>query len=234
MVRPVYDWNRNFGRPGNSTAQRATFKQLFQFTGKANPKFLFGGTALPKNWIAEWNRMIDKDGLLPDRFARRIDTNVASPLFDLINEGTDPAIPAGINTMLKRLAVRNLLRGYLLSLPTGQAVATALGIAPLTAADLQQNASAETVAALTLGGFIDKTPLWYYILKEAETESGGNSLGSVGSEVVVQTIIGQIKNDQSSYLSQTSWSPAEGVRLQNGSPVKSIPDFLRFAGVLAL
>ncbi|GAA2542740.1 hypothetical protein GCM10010435_08180 [Winogradskya consettensis] len=38
--------------------------------------------------------------------------------------------------------------------------------------------------------------------------------------------------DRTSYLNQTSWSPVDGVRFPDGSPVNSIADFLRFAGVL--
>ena len=60
----------------------------------------------------------------------------------------------------------------------------------------------------------------------------GNTLGPVGSRIVAETIIGQIRHDPSSYLHQTSWSPSQGVRLPDGSPVDSIPSFLRFAGVL--
>ena len=48
MVRGTYDWNRNFGRPGNNTAGVATFAQMFQFTGYGG----FAGNAptLPGNW----------------------------------------------------------------------------------------------------------------------------------------------------------------------------------------
>jgi hypothetical protein len=231
MVRARYDWNRNFGRPGNNGKSFATFDQLFQFTGKSVPPFGFNLPNLPSNWPAEWARMVDKNSLEPDRFARRIDTRLAPPLHQLRNEGAgDPADP--INKMLKELAIRNLLRGYRLALPTGQAVAAALGVPVLTRADLETNSTDEIKAALEQGEFFDRTPLWFYVLKEAEVRASGNSLGEVGSRIVAATIIGQIRKDRGSYLNQTSWGPAQGVRLPDGRPVRSIADFLRFAGVL--
>lgn len=60
----------------------------------------------------------------------------------------------------------------------------------------------------------------------------GRRLGEVGSRIVAETVIGQIRNDPGSYVNRTSWSPAQGVLLPNGRPVRTIADFLRFAGVL--
>lgn len=244
MVRPTYDWNRNFGRPGNALRPFATFDQLFQFTGKAEPSTRFGGggTRLPFNWIVEWDRMVDKNSLFSNRFARRIDTILAPPLGELRNEGNSPGLADLIKKLLKHLARRNLLRGYLLSLPTGQAVAEELGIDMLTEAELKENTDSSdagkkrndaTNKALDDGGFIDKTPLWFYVLKESEVREQGNSLGEVGSKIAAETIIGHIKHDPDSYLNHKDWNPKNGVLLPNGSSVDSIADFLRFGGVLS-
>lgn len=54
--------------------------------------------------------------------------------------------------------------------------------------------------ALTAGGFLERTP-WFYVLKVAELRAGGNSPGEVGSRIVVETIVGQVRNDADSYLS---------------------------------
>jgi hypothetical protein len=233
MIRGGYDWNRNFGRPGNNGADGASLEQLFQFTGKHKPPMAFGLQSLPDNWPAEWDRMVDKDSLFPDRFARRIDTQIAPPLSTLTNEGNDEALEEKIRTLLKHLARRNLLRGYRLSLPTGQAVAEALGVKPLAKDELLANAGAKAAAALENNGFVEATPLWFYVLKEAEVRERGSRLGEVGSRIVAETLIGQIRHDADSYMHQTSWGPAQGVRMRNGRPVRSIADFLRFAGVLA-
>jgi hypothetical protein len=242
MVRGAYDWNRNFGRPGNNTLPDASFELMFTFTGRGG---FFGSTTLPFNWPAEWERLVDPDSLFADRFARRIDTHLSFPLSTMVNQ-VDPTkngeqpLPVPIQDLLKHLARRNLLRGYRLGLPTGQAVAEVLGIAPLTEADLTQPAfpggpspvDSAIVDLLRDNDLLDRTPLWYYVLLESELKARGNTLGAVGSRIVAETIIGQIRHDKRSYLNQTAWTPSAGVRLPDGSPVRTIRDFLRFAGVL--
>lgn len=59
-----------------------------------------------------------------------------------------------------------------------------------------------------------------------------NSLGELGSRLVCETIIGLLVNDRGSFLSQRGgWDPSEGVRLDNGDPIVTIGDFLKFARV---
>lgn len=233
MIRGAYDWNRNFGFPATLFAARASLAQLFQFTGAGG--FIGGLPTLPDNWPVEWDRLVRLDRAFPIRSARPIDTRLAAPLDEMPNAGNDtgetgPVTP--VRDLLKHLARRNLRRGYLLGLPTGQAVAAALGIPVLTAAELTDGADPAIVTALTDGGFLDRTPLWFYVLRESEVRTGGDALGPVGSRIVAETIIGQIRHDPRSYLNAAGWTPADGVRLPDGSPVTSIAGFLRFAGVL--
>lgn len=231
MIRGAYDWNRNFGDPGTNVAPRSTLEQLFQFTGTG--QFL-GAPTLPDNWPAEWDRFVSIDAAFPIRSARPIDTFLAGPLADMVNQiaGTSVTPDSDLGKLLKHLARRNLLRGYRLSVPTGQAVAGALGIPALSVQELTDALDPAIRAALDKGGFVDRTPLWFYILRESEVRTGGNALGPVGSRIVAETIIGQLRKDQRSYLNQTAWTPAAGVRLPDGSSVNSIEKFLRFAGVL--
>jgi hypothetical protein len=85
------------------------------------------------------------------------------------------------------------------------------------------------------------SPLWYYVLKEAEVRANGNSLGELGSRIVCETIIGQLMNDPESYLNQhDAWDPSNGVKLPNpggdpnqGDLIVTIRDFFRFAGLIA-
>lgn len=240
MVRGVYDFNRNFGRPGNVIPQ-TSFDLLFLFTGNGferqpdgtvtrNP-FLGQGDTLPFSWIIEWGRFVDKGSSFPDHFARKIDTQLAPPLRDMVNEGND-ADALAIKSILKRLARRNLLRGYLLSIPTGQALAEAMGVSPLTQAELTAGNNPGMNDILLEAGFLERTPLWYYVLKEAEVRANGNSLGELGSRILCETIIGLLVNDPASYLNQEGgWDPSKGVKLANGDPITTIGDFLHFAGV---
>ncbi len=228
MVRGAYDYNRNFGRPTGS----APFFLLFAFTGGGG---FFGQTdVLPFNWVIEWERFVEHDPRFPDHFSRKVDTRLAAALGQMINqtnqeEEADPRIKA----ILEHLAVRNLLRGYQLSMPTGQAVAAQLSLAPLSESEIQEGNSDELNQHLADSGFLQKTPLWYYVLKEAEVQSQGNSLGELGSRIVAGTLIGQLRNDPSSYLAQsTPWNPEDGVLLPDGRGVRTIKDFFRFAGVL--
>ena len=241
MVRAAYDHNRNFGRPGNVIAF-APFNLIFAFTGNGVPPFPVPGTTdtLPFNWIIEWDRFVDKGSSVPDHFARKIDTRLAPPLKDLVNQGNEEE-DEEIKKILKRLARRNLLRGYLLSIPTGQSVAEAMDVALLSEDELRQGNSIELNDVLGNNGFLERTPLWYYVLKEAEVRANGNSLGELGSRIVCETIIGQLFNDPDSYLQRRRvWDPSKGVKLPNpggdprdGDPIVTIRDFFRFAGLTA-
>ena len=235
MVRAQYDHNENFGRLQDGTerapVRRAEFAELFQFTGNGIIQGAGGLPTLPDNWPIRWTRFTDKGSPFPDRFARKIDTHLSPPLKDLSNEGNEET-DLRVRRILKRLAVRNLLRGYRLGIPTGQAVAGALGVTPLTVDELT-GGDQGVADALVDGGFVDATPLWFYVLKEAEVQGQGQHLGEVGSRIVCTTLIGQIQADPDSYLNRPggAWTTTEGVKLAGGGEVDSIRRFLEFAGV---
>src|SRR5207247_7033816 len=87
------------------------------------------------------------------------------------------------------------------SLPSGQRVANEMGIPPLTNADL---AELQTIRP----SFVESTPLFYYILKEAELREDGLRLGPVGARIVAEVFIGLLQLDPDSCLSvQPSWVP---------------------------
>lgn len=135
------------------------------------------------------------------------------------------------------LAVRNLLRGYLLRMPTGQAVAKAMKITPLTAAQLEEVASKviappgkeRQVDVFRGSGFSKRTPLWYYILAEAAFHAKGRHLGPVGSTIVAEVLIGLIEKCENSILRTPGWRPT----LPSATKGKfTLEDLLRLAGVL--
>jgi hypothetical protein len=243
MVRAAYDWNENFGFPGDRSAS-SSFELLFTFTGNGG---FFGNPTLPDNWPAQFERLTGFEATPPDavkptppRFARKIDTHLAPPLADLSNEGTDETADR-IKRILRRLAVRNLLRGYRLALPTGQAVARSLDLTPLRKDQLltfpepdeRRRPPTPVDDALVDGAFLESTPLWFYVLREAEVLGDkGERLGPVGSRIVAETIIGQLRADPTSFLNQ-GWDPTQGVSTGPSSEdaVDSIITFLRFAGM---
>lgn len=229
MIRGIYDHNRFFGTPEGPVPgilPEAKFELLFAFTG--NGKMDGRAERLPRNWVIEWNRFTQIDAAHPTRSARRIDTQLAPPLANMSNEA------AGV---FKHLAKRNLRRGYRLSLPTGQACVAALAaghypsITPLSQADLTSGA---TGAALDAAGLANATPLWFYILKEAEVAADGQHLGPLGSILVADTLVGLIVKDPMSYWNANGqgqpWAP-DDAGLPGGA-VDSLTDMLRFAGMM--
>ena len=77
----------------------------------------------------------------------------------------------------------------------------------------------------------ESTPLWYYVLKEAELMEGGQRLGPVGGRIVGEVILGLLQLDRDSYLQQPGWRPTLPAR--NGQVTRDfrMVDFLTFAGV---
>jgi hypothetical protein len=228
MVRNDYDFNLNFNNHGGVPA---SLSFLFTFTALSGQLGFPGGEfdTLPENWIIEWENFTGNN---PRSKARRFDTKLANPgLFNLRKFTGAPEM--GLGAML---AVRNLLRGYLLRMPTGQALAAAMNITPLTPGELEDVASEVTPAAggesqldvLTISGFTQRTPLWYYILAEAASKGKGKHLGPLGSTLVAEVLIGLIFKSENSILRNKIWEPT--LPIKHGK--FTIDDFLRFAGVL--
>lgn len=199
MIRNRYEWNRVFSSTGRLLPDLALFFTFSQMSGT-----LGGEPTLPSDWIVDWRRMFDF-GQQPGsvrhsqlNFARPIDTHLARDLRNLPQFfGADPQ-------HLKFLPVRNLLRGRLLGLPTGQDVAAKLAVTPLTSAEVAAGTNAQII---TDHGFDQQTPLWFYVLKEAEVRHAGQHLGEVGSRLVVETFQGLIEGSEHSIFLDSKWKP---------------------------
>jgi hypothetical protein len=91
-------------------------------------------------------------------------------------------------------------------LPSGQDIAKVLPIPnALTTEDLTDGPDGDL---LQDHGFDKDTPLWYYILREAELQGDGQRLGSVGSWIIAATILGALRADPNSYFSvDPRWEP---------------------------
>jgi hypothetical protein len=240
MVRALYDFNRNFGRPG-AIINKSELRFLFDFTGGG--KALETSKRLPNVWIIDWTRFVDthpekfQDGL-PARVARKIDTAIAPLLGKLPNEGNDPK-DAPFAEIFKSLARRNLRRGYNLRLPTGQALHRHLKQIGAVQSDPIADVSSlfnakpklQTFLKDSQSKFAEQTPLWFYILAEAEN-GGGNHLGEVGSFLVASTFIGVLLADPDSALSRDFHPKHSPLRMADNSPIDSIAKWMQFASVM--
>ncbi|HEV2057854.1 MAG TPA: hypothetical protein VGR11_00770, partial [Solirubrobacteraceae bacterium] len=62
----------------------------------------------------------------------------------------------------------------------------------------------------------------------------GNSLGELGSRIVVETQLGIMRNDANSYMNvKGGWDPSKGAKLPGGEEIRTIRDFLKFADLEA-
>jgi len=125
MVRSEYDYNLNFNPNGQPGTIPATLDFLFTFTALSGP--LGEHRTLPDNWIIQWRKFLAPGG---KNRARKLDTTITRELFHLRDlEGNEQGKPQlGEENDEANLAVRNLLRGYALRMPTGQAVADEIGL----------------------------------------------------------------------------------------------------------
>jgi hypothetical protein len=181
--------------------------------GKADPDDLRGGARAPRRFVG-WQTFFDfGDGEVKPN--KKIDTKISTALFNL------PLGAIASHDAPTSLPQRNLLRHVTWQLPSGQSVARLMGAEPLAAADLQE------LAPLGVG-FERSTPLWYYVLKEAEVAADGLHLGPVGGRIVTEVFLGLLQADPASYLAvQPRWQPTLPAR----SGTFQMTDFLTFAGV---
>jgi hypothetical protein len=214
QVRPSY--RLNFGPTGGTPFFAFAFDDT-QDPNDPDPDDLRGGKRAPRRFV-DWQTFFNfGDGNF--RPNKRIDSKLSSVLMRLPgSRGPAPGLPAdGVQS----LASRNLMRHVNFGIPSGQAIARRMGLPVLTPAQLD---------ALTPFGMERSTPLWFYILKEAELMENGLRLGPVGSRIVGEVFIGLLKADASSYLAaQPDWTPV----LPSATPGDfRITDLLMLAGVV--
>jgi len=170
---------------------------------------LFGGTLgfgfqpiSDDKQIIEWEVLFNIDAT-PFQTTDKLDTKMPTDLLAL------PFIPAGIENSL---ATRNLLRGQSFLLPSGEKASQAAGIDQTIIDKVTAHVKTNTAGIDLAHG----TPLWYYILAEAECigrkDAGGNKpgegLGPLGGRIVGETLIGLMELDTTSFLSlDRNWTP---------------------------
>jgi hypothetical protein len=232
MIRPGYRMNDD----------DATLLPIFPVRDQNLNEGLTGFRPIPAGRAIDWGRFIDIDtrayGTPPDtaadpnnkkrlQFAYRIDTSLVDPLGHLPPEiASDPP---------DSLALRNLERSWRLKLPSGQAVAKAMHLKPLSDDQILIGKAVDTpdkgdepvsITTVADGVFAGNCPLWTYILAEAAHHqtavqipaTGGPAagittpqLGPVGGRIVAEVFLGMLFGDNFSMLSlDPLWEPATG------------------------
>jgi Animal haem peroxidase len=204
MVRPIYRLNNTL--PGRQPI----------FSPDPTVPSLVGFGEFPTNWAIDWRLFFDF-GNNPPKFdphriqpAYKIDSSLVDPLGNL---------PLSVaSTPPHSLALRNLLRGVSMGLPSGQAVAKAMCLPVIHDKDLRVGKATEADNKKNIlltdisQRFVGNAPLWYYILAEAQQHFKKNStpihLGPVGGRIVGEVFVGLLLGDKHSFLSQDPcWTP---------------------------
>jgi hypothetical protein len=213
MIRAAYNWNHEFDNGAG------TLDLLFSFT--ATSGFLGNGSRLPSNWIADWRRLYHfKQAALQVPAAKaneamRIDTSLVNPLAAL-PPGSFGASAAPSDPLLANLAFRNLARAGMVRLATGQGMVTFLntkGVAvtaltPDQIRDGDNGADLSHLTAAQVTTFTEHTPLWFYVLREAELNGG--KLTGVGARIVAETFHRAMEGSKSSIVRDTAFRPHLG------------------------
>lgn len=212
MIRPEYRLNTSISR-----------RPIFSAHVDQDAADLGGFRPIPDDWAIDWQLFLDigdtdqgdnLDDLVPrtPQLSYKIDTSLVSPLHDLPPQvAANPAI----------LALRNLMRGATFELPSGQAVAAALGV-PVIPDDKLVIGKAtfddekdHVVLSSLSPQFQDNTPLWAYVLSEAQVTSWADlpanvdkatkdatpvTLGPTGGRIVAEVFGALLAGDRTSYL----------------------------------
>jgi hypothetical protein len=233
MIRPGYRLND----------ADQTRLPIFPVPSKGLPEGLTGFRAMNKAWGIDWGRFIDLDIRTYDgteaenkkrlQFAYRLDTSLVNPLSNL---------PPPVASNPSSLPERNLRRGWLLGVPSGQAVARAMDIKPLPDEEILLGQGIDhpdkplpnilTVSPV----FANNCPLWTYILAEAmhhrkavklpvkeNVSVNTPQLGPVGGRIVAEVFLGLMFADPNSLLNlDPAWTPKLGANYR-------LKDFVAYA-----
>lgn len=238
MVRRDYEWNSFHSTDGATGGVPALLDQLLEQTafsgriGKA-PNV----RAVSSDWVIDWRRFFDfsSSDHLPEEYILNEDKiNKAGKIdrvFNLHLEAMPYFKHYGLQGDKQLITVRNLLRGFALRLPSGEQVARRLKERVLTPDELLSGPYDNVKAVLSNPAFKDNTPLWYYIIKEAELNDG-EQLGPVGSRIVAETLVGLINRSRYSIF-RSSGLPTVAQVLPEPSEAKfQMIDLLHLANVV--
>jgi hypothetical protein len=156
---------------------------------------LMGFGEVPPERAVDWWLLFDLPGRPPAQRAKRMDGRLPASLINLPAQITGDVDDEAYHS----LAARDLQRGQAIGLPSGEAIARHIGAALLDPADI----------GLASHGWRGETPLWFYILREADILGDGDRLGPVGGRIVGEVLVGMLEADPEAFLRvDPSWKPS--------------------------
>ena len=216
----------------NCRTKRVLIEELMALGQKAEP--------IPDDYLVEWGTFFD--GLPtsgPQASSAFIDTSVSRAMHGL-SPGTIRLANKLESIDPSNLPVRTLVRGARAQLPSGQEAADALAAQGkirthdrLSSSQLSSDTCNQSGSVLSRNGLQQNTPLFYYILKEAELKGEGITLGPVGSHIISEVLQTALEADPDGYLAVVGpkWELPEW-RFPSGSQrqVNSLIGIVRLVG----
>jgi len=251
MIRSVYRLNERMRGTDDEIRRNKAMAGRRAIFAAAENAGLNGFRSFPAEWGIDWNLYFEtRAALTPTLIAQgprrvqasyKIDTSLTNPLSHLpefsslqengrLRQDRD-GFPTPKPGAMPNLTLRNLVRGNISGLPSGQDVARAMGFEPLADKDLRVGKASvegldENLSIEAYGkSFRGRAPLWFYILAEAQHDwsqralpakgsaesrnATPSRLGPVGARLVAETFIALMARDPSSVLHAPSqWRPA--------------------------
>ena len=205
----------------NTYALNATETDVPIFDEDNPGRNLSGFQPINPEFLIEWPRFFDFEGSAekPQK-ARKLNTKLAKTLLKLpemiVGKGAEPAD--------RSLAARNLNRGRVFRLPSGEKIADIIGAAPI-AIDPD----------LTSRFAMTESPLWYYVLHEATATTEGDRLGPVGATIVAEVFHGLLDNYRDrtgeglDYITKASSGNAVQEHTRNNRKVITMQSIVEYA-----
>lgn len=192
MVKPRYHINDAFNAP------------VYRLQPSAQQPEDLRGQALSRRTVLRWENFFAVGHPMKAQSSARINQRICRPLFEI------PMLGAKI-LLDRSLPYRTLLAGQRAGLPSGQSVALAMKVAPLSDEELWLEHRRWYGAPC---------PLWYYILREADVLCHGCKLGPVGGGLFANVIVGALMS-----------AAAQDVEQRAPNSVPDFPALLRFIEV---
>jgi len=257
MVRPIYRLSTELDEGSEQDLEHGRKGRFFIFAG-AGRESLAGFGPFPNTWAIDWRLYFEIDDVLsPENTltkgkrriqpSYKIDTSLVNPLGflpefskrakepprTLVPDSEGNPTPVSENE-ISNLALRNLLRGLRMDLPSGQDVARLMSLEPLADDQIRigkaqwEDAKDGDKGGIPITEFGDsfrgQAPLWTYVLAEArhdwlvralalenperDADTLPVHLGPVGGRIVAEVFVGLLLGDSHSFLAQSpAWSP---------------------------